>query len=116
MIGNPFRGSGIFVVEVDNNEKCRYNKVQKNDSYSIECENLMAKMSMYTDLPTPVESMYNSDYEPFEAKGYIVIGADDGSAEEKQNPHYHTATDTPDLINWNSLTSVAKMVLATILS
>ena len=29
MIGNPFRGSGIVVVEVDNNEKCRYNKVQK---------------------------------------------------------------------------------------
>ncbi len=115
MIGNPFRGSGIVVVEVDNNEKCIYNKVQKNDSYSIECGNLMAKMSMYTDLPTPpVEPMYNSDYEPFEAIGYVVIGAYDGSAEEKQNPHYHTATDTPDLINWNYLNSVTKMVLATI--
>ena len=117
MIGNPFRGPGIVVVEVDSNEKCRYNKVQKNDSYSIECGNLMAKMSIYTDLPTPpVEPMYNSDYEPFEAKGYVVIGAYDGSADEKQNPHYHTATDTPDLINWNYLNSVTKMVLATILT
>ena len=110
MIGNPFLGSGIVVVEVDNyddkDDKCRYNKVKQNDKDSIECGTLMAKMSMYTDLKPPLlKHIYGSDYEHFEAKGHVVIGAYDGSAED-ENPHYHSATDTPDLINWNYLTSV----------
>lgn len=118
MIGNPFLGAGIVVVEVDNyddkDDKCRYNKVKQNDNDSIECGNLMAKMSMYTDLQPPLlKHIYGSDYEHFEAKGHVVIGAYDGSAED-ENPHYHSATDTPDLINWIYLTSVTKMVLATI--
>ncbi len=121
MIGNPFLGDGIVVVEVDKyddkDDKCRYNKVIGNDNASIECGNLMAKMSMYTDLKPPLlKHIYGSDYEHFEAKGHVVIGAYDGSAEEDENPHYHSATDTPDLINWNYLTSVTKMVLATILN
>ena len=121
MIGNPFLGPGIVIVEVDNyddkDDKCRYNKVKGNDNASIECGNLMAKMSMYTDLKPPLlKHIYGSDYEHFEAKGHVVIGAYDGSAEEDENPHYHSATDTPDLINWNYLTSVTKMVLATILT
>ena len=53
--------------------------------------------------------------EPFEAEGCIVIGAYDGSADEAQNPHYHDESDTPSLIDWNYLTSVTKMVLATVL-
>ncbi|HJS65476.1 MAG TPA: M28 family metallopeptidase [Nitrososphaeraceae archaeon] len=118
MIGNPFLGAGIVVVEVDNyddkDDKCRYNKVKQNDNDSIECGNLMVKMSMYTDLQPPLlKHIYGSDYEHFEAKGHVVIGAYDGSAED-ENPHYHSATDTPDLINWIYLTSVTKMVLATI--
>jgi len=47
MIGNPFLGTRIVVVEVDNyddeNDKCRYNKVKRNDNASIECGNLNAK-------------------------------------------------------------------------
>ena len=121
MIGNPFLGPGIVIVEVDNyddkDDKCRYNKVKENDNVSIECGKLMAKMSMYTDLQPPlIKHIYGSDYEHFEAKGHIVIGAYDGSAEEDKNPHYHSATDTPDLINWNYLASVTKMVLATIIA
>lgn len=45
-----------------------------------------------------------------------MVGAYDGSAEPEQNPHYHSITDTPDKIDWNYLTSVTKIVLATILS
>lgn len=121
MIGNPFRGPGMVVVEVDNyddeDDKCRYNKVAKNDKESIEFGELMAKMSIYTDLKPPIlDHIYGSDYEHFEAKGHIVIGAYDGSAEEDKNPHYHSASDTPDLINWDYLRSVTKMVLATIVT
>ena len=74
-------------------------------------------MSSYTDLQISSGPIYDSDYEPFEAEGYVVIGAYDGSAREGENPnpHYHDATDTPDLIDWNYLTSVTKMVLATVL-
>jgi hypothetical protein len=74
----------------------------------------MAGMSSYTDLQICLDSIWNSDYEPFEAEGCIVIGAYDGSAEEHLNPHYHDTTDTPSLIDWNYLTSVTKMVLATV--
>ena len=121
MIGHPYPEPGKVIIEIDNyndeDDKCRYNKVKENDNVSIECGKLMAKMSMYTDLQPPlIKHIYGSDYEHFEAKGHIVIGAYDGSAEEDKNPHYHSATDTPDLINWNYLASVTKMVLATIIA
>ncbi len=59
-------------------------------------------------------SIWNSDYEPFEAEGYVVAGANDGSADENQNPHYQSSTDSPSLIDWNYLVSVTKMILATV--
>ena len=34
---------------------------------------------------------------------------------QKKNPHYHNSTDTPDTLNIKYLTSVTKMILATIL-
>jgi len=39
MMGNPFRGLGTVIIEVDKNKKCRYNKVKENDNNSIECGN-----------------------------------------------------------------------------
>jgi hypothetical protein len=74
----------------------------------------MKEMSAYTDLQFHLDSIYDSDYEPFEAEGYVVLGAYDGSA-DTTNPHYHSSSDLPSLINWDYLTSVTKMVLATIL-
>ena len=71
-------------------------------------------MSPYTKIQISLDSIWNSDYEPFEAEGYIVIGAYDGSADENQNPHYHSTTDTPSLIDWDYLAGVTKMVLATV--
>jgi hypothetical protein len=35
-------------------------------------------MSSYADLKTNLDSIWNSDYEPFEAEGVVVIGAYDG--------------------------------------
>ena len=121
MIGNPFRGPRTVIIETDsyNNkiDKCKFNKTLDNDNDSIEFGKLMeTMMSTYTDLQNDPGHIYSSDYEHFEAKGHIVIGAYDGSAEEDKNPHYHSATDTPDLINWDYLTSVTKIVLATIVT
>jgi hypothetical protein len=50
---------------------------------------------------------------PFEALGHTVIGIHDGGV--KKNPHYHKSSDTPDTLNIEYLTSITKMVLATIL-
>jgi Zn-dependent M28 family amino/carboxypeptidase len=114
MIGYPQLNLGIVLVERDNHADPAHNQVKENDQDSVEFGNIMAGMSSYTDLQICLDSIWNSDYEPFEAEGCIVIGAYDGSAEEHLNPHYHDTTDTPSLIDWNYLTSVTKMVLATV--
>ena len=50
---------------------------------------------------------------PFEALGNIVIGLhDDGVT---KNPNHHTMNDTPDLLDYEYLTSVTRLTLATIL-
>ena len=68
----------------------------------------------YTNIDIKFDPIAFSDYMPFEARGYICIGAYDGSAEE-HNPHYHSTIDTPSNLNMNFLESVIKMVLAFIL-
>jgi hypothetical protein len=56
----------------------------------------------------------NADYLPFEALGYTVIDFhDDGVT---KNPNHHTIADTPDILNYEYLTSTTKLVLATILN
>jgi Zn-dependent M28 family amino/carboxypeptidase len=114
MIAYPAFNPGKITIEIDDNTP-EHNQVKENDRDSIEFGNVMADMSSYTDLQINLGSIYDSDYEPFEAEGFVVIGAYDGSAQEDQNPHYHDSSDTPDLIDWDYLTSVTKMVLATVL-
>lgn len=115
MIAYPKLNRGIVIIERDNNTNPQHNRVKENDIASIEFGKVMADMSYYTDLKISLDSIWNSDYEPFEAEGIVVIGAYDGSADEKQNPHYHDISDGPALIDWNYLSSVTKMVFATIL-
>jgi Zn-dependent M28 family amino/carboxypeptidase len=70
----------------------------------------------YTNLDIKFDPIALSDYMPFEARGYICIGAYDGSADpEAHNTHYHNTTDIPSNLNMNFLESVIKMVLAFIL-
>jgi hypothetical protein len=58
--------------------------------------------------------LQNTDYLPFEALGYTVIGFhDDGVI---TNPNHHKSTDTPDTLDYEYLASVTKLALATILS
>ncbi|MGB9169145.1 MAG: M20/M25/M40 family metallo-hydrolase [Nitrososphaeraceae archaeon] len=68
----------------------------------------------YTDLDVEFDPIDASDYMPFEARGYVCIGAYDGSA-ISSNPRYHSSTDILANLNMDFLTSVTKMVLATIL-
>ena len=118
MIGYPKFNPGKIIIEADSykEESERHNRVVFNDKDSIECGNIMEKMCAYTDLSPKPDSIYDSDYESFEKRGYVVVGAYDGSATTDKNPHYHSISDTPEKIDWNYLTSVTKIVLATILT
>ena len=115
MIGYPKLNPGTVIIELDNNPDPIHNTVKENDYKSIELGEVMKKMFSYTDLQFHFDSIYDSDYEPFEAEGYIVIGVYDGSA-ATNNPNYHSTLDVPSLIDWRYLTSVTKIVLATILN
>ena len=76
----------------------------------------MEKMAIdYTNLKVEYDPIAFSDYMPFEARGYVCIGAYDGSAVE-QNHHYHSETDIPSNLDLDFLTSITKMTLAFALS
>jgi hypothetical protein len=84
----------------ENNEMSQYFG-QKMEQYAKD----------YTELAVEFDPIFASDYMPFEARGYVCIGAYDGSAID-ENPHYHTQLDVPENLNMPFLTSVTKMVLA----
>jgi Zn-dependent M28 family amino/carboxypeptidase len=110
MVGFTSEGSNEFLIEYDNE-----NVVQDNDKYSRAVANFVKGIAEnHTDLNATLGLLGNSDYLPFEALGYIVIGLhDDGVT---KNPNHHTMTDTPDILNYEYLTSVTKLIMATILS
>jgi Zn-dependent M28 family amino/carboxypeptidase len=115
MIGYPFFAPNTVIIERDNNTDVKHNQVRENDIESIEFGEMMKDMTSAVGLQFDLDSIYDSDYEPFEAKGYVVIGAYDGSANSIKNPHYHSSSDMPENIDWDYLTSVTKLVLATVL-
>jgi Zn-dependent M28 family amino/carboxypeptidase len=114
MVGCPQLNPGAVIIERDNNVNPEHNRAKENDQKSMELGEIMKDMSYCINLPCSLDSIYDSDYEPFEAEGYVVIGAYDGSA-RTSNPHYHSSSDLPSLIDWDYLTTVTKMVLATII-
>ena len=90
------------------------NKYLQNDEYSKTIALFIKQIaSNYTNLEAILSKLENSDFIPFEALGHAVIGIHDGGSEN--NPHYHKSSDTPDTLNIKYLTSITKMVLATIL-
>jgi hypothetical protein len=89
--------------------------VQDNDKYSRAVASFVRGVAeKNTDLNATLGLLGNSDYLPFEALGYTVIGLhDDGVT---KNPNHHKSTDTPDILDYEYLTSVTKLILATILN
>jgi hypothetical protein len=90
------------------------NKHVQNDKYSKTIGQFIKEIaSNYTNLEAVLSKLENSDFLPFEALGLTVIGIHDGGV--TKNPHYHTSSDMPDTLNIEYLTSITRMVLATIL-
>ena len=118
MIGKPGFLPTLKTIQIDiDNVKSELscNEVKENDKASeMFAEHMEQMASKSTDLKVKRGAVYASDYCPFEARGYVVIGAYDGSAEH-ENPHYHSSTDVPDNLDMKFLASITRMVLATIL-
>lgn len=90
------------------------NKYKKNDKFSKTIGLFIKQIaSKYTNLNATLSKLGNSDFIPFEASNITVIGIHDEGSDK--NPHYHKSTDLPSTLNIKYLTSVAKMILATIL-
>ena len=109
MVGFSPEETNDFLIEYDNG-----NVVQDNDKYSRAVANFIKSIAEnHTDLNATSGLLGNSDYLPFEALGYTVIGLhDDGVT---KNPNHHTMNDTPSLLDYEYLTSVTRLTLATIL-
>ena len=66
----------------------------------------------YTDLQVVFGPIYDSDYMPFEALGYVVVGIYDGG---QVSTTYHSKTDVASTLDMKYIASVTKLVLAAIL-
>ncbi|MGH9952165.1 MAG: M28 family metallopeptidase, partial [Nitrososphaeraceae archaeon] len=110
MVGFSLEETNDFLIEYDNG-----NVVQDNDKDSRAVANFIKGVAeKYINLNATLGILGNSDYLPFEALSYTVIGFhDDGVT---KNPNHHKSTDTPDILDYEYLTSVTKLTLATILN
>ena len=96
-------------INVDRDEG---NVSRENDAASrrlVETVQQLAKR--YVSVPTVVDPAYGSDYMPFEAQGYPIVGLYEGEG----YPDYHKMTDTPDKVDFAFVAEVAKLTLATLL-
>ncbi|OLY91825.1 Peptidase family M28 [Cnuella takakiae] len=88
------------------------NKVSNNDTKAKAFAMIMAQAAAdYTDLKVAHTDIWNSDYIPFEEKGFSCIGVYNGT----DNPFYHTVSDTIDRVDMNHFKEVVRMVLASII-
>jgi hypothetical protein len=111
MVGFP-PADGKHTVTI---ERDMGNAVPTNDQDSQTFGGMMEQMALdYTDLDPILGPIYDSDYMPFEALGYVTVGGYDGGATD-QNTHYHSTTDEVSFVDMDYVASNTKMVLATVL-
>lgn len=67
----------------------------------------------YTALNVEHTDIWNSDYMPFEARGFPCVGLYDGGAD---GSFYHTSRDVIDIVNEEKLVEVGKLVVASVVS
>jgi Zn-dependent M28 family amino/carboxypeptidase len=85
-----------------------------NDHYSEvfaqSIENIAKLNTTISTMPGPI---YDSDYMPFEALGYVVVGIYDGGAENY--PYYHSSKDESIYLDTKYVTEIAKIILVVLL-
>ena len=107
MVGRPPLDCNSVIIEKDEG-----NSVQENDRTSCHFGEIMRNMvSQYTNLRAIDGPIYDSDYMPFEALGYAVVGIyDDG----QESPIHHSKSDIPTSLNLDYIVEITKVVLATL--
>jgi hypothetical protein len=86
------------------------NRVPGNDDAARAFGLMMAEVAAeYTTLNTAHTDIWGSDYMPFEAAGFPVMGLYDGGVAD---PRYATSRDTPDVIDFDRLEQATRMVIA----
>ena len=108
MVGHPEPHQKKVIIERDMG-----NRVSNNDFDSQIYGEFMKQMALdYTDLQVVFGPIYDSDYMPFEALGYVVVGIYDGG---QVSTTYHAKTDVASTLDMKYIVSVTKLVLAAIL-
>jgi hypothetical protein len=109
MVGNPppYNQKRV-IIEIDMG-----NKLSNNGDSQVFGEYMKQTAAKYTDLQPAFGHIYDSDYMPFEALGYIVTGLYD---QGQTSTTYHSKKDTVSTLNIDYILSVTKLTLATILS
>jgi hypothetical protein len=88
------------------------NTVAGNDQASQALANTLAQaVSDQLNIPVKLGPIYDSDYMPFEARGYVVIGLYESG---ENYPGYHSDQDTPDKVDYDYLVDVAKSTVTAI--
>jgi Zn-dependent M28 family amino/carboxypeptidase len=115
MVGYPPLGQQNITIERDiGNTVTPCNRVSSNDNDSETFAHSMEEVaSVYTNLTAIKGPIYGSDYCPFENRGYVVTGLYDEG--QDNNPHYHSSNDLPSDLDMGYITSVTKLIVATIL-
>jgi Zn-dependent M28 family amino/carboxypeptidase len=108
MVGCPPKNGKQLVIERDLG-----NVISTNDKDSEAFARIIERMTVsHTDLQTLKGPITKSDYMPFEALGYTVAGLYDGA---DVYSGYHTIRDLKSNLSIDYITSVTKIVLATLL-
>jgi Zn-dependent M28 family amino/carboxypeptidase len=109
MVGYPSRDSYDCVVERDIG-----NSNISNDQYSEEFAQSIEEIAkLNTTINTIPGPIYDSDYMPFEALGYVVAGIYDGGAENY--PYYHSSKDESIYLDTKYVSEIAKIILGVLL-
>jgi Zn-dependent M28 family amino/carboxypeptidase len=74
----------------------------------------VAALKIYLGLERGFEHLNRSDHAPFWKAGIPCVMWTDTS--EFRNPHYHRASDTPDTLDYEFMSAVAKLALARVAS
>lgn len=105
-VGYPDKEKHLFL---DRDERGRPDNNEASAKLVTRLEGLARNV---VKVPTRIDPVEASDYEPFEALGYTVLGLYEG---EYRYPHYHKSTDTPDKVDFGYVTDMARLTLAFLL-
>lgn len=88
-------------------------KADNNAASAALVERIQTLAKDIVKVPTRVDPAYGSDYLPFEAQGYTIVGLYEAG---KDYPEYHSTKDTFDRVDFAYVFDMARLSVATLLS